>query len=47
MEVSHADILVVATVAVLARVLADISTRARIPIVVAEIFLGIKVGLGW
>ena len=44
MEVSHADILVVATVAVLAPVLADVSKRARIPIVVAEIFLGIIVG---
>ena len=44
MEVDHADILVVATVAVLAPVLADLSRRAKVPIVVAEIFLGIIVG---
>ena len=44
MEVDHADILVVATVAVLAPLLADLSRRAKVPIVVAEIFLGIIVG---
>ena len=44
MEVSHTDILVVATVAVLAPVLADLSKRAKLPIVVVEIFLGIIVG---
>lgn len=44
MEVDHADILVVATVAVLAPVLADLSRRAKMPIVVVEIFLGIIVG---
>jgi Kef-type K+ transport system membrane component KefB len=43
-EVSHTDILVVATVAVLAPVLADLSRRAKVPIVVVEIFLGIIVG---
>ena len=44
MEVSHADILVVAAVAVMAPVLADMSKRAKVPIVVVEIFLGIIVG---
>jgi Kef-type K+ transport system membrane component KefB len=44
LEVDHADILVVIAVAVLAPVLADASKRARVPIVVAEIFLGIIVG---
>lgn len=44
MEVAHPDILVVATVAVLAPVLADLSRRAKVPIVVAEIALGIIVG---
>jgi Kef-type K+ transport system membrane component KefB len=44
LEVDHADILVVVAVAVLAPVLADVSKRARVPIVVAEIFLGIIVG---
>ena len=44
MEVAHADILVVATIAVLAPVLADLSRRAKVPIVVAEIALGIVVG---
>ena len=44
MEVAHADILVVATVAVLAPVLADLSRRAKVPIVVVEIALGIVVG---
>jgi Kef-type K+ transport system membrane component KefB len=38
------DILIVAAVAVLAPVLADLSRRARLPTVVAEIFLGIAVG---
>ncbi len=44
MEVSHTDILIVAVVAVLAPVLADLSKRAKLPIVVVEIFLGIIVG---
>jgi Kef-type K+ transport system membrane component KefB len=44
LEVDHADILVVVTVAVLAPVLADLSKRAKVPIVVLEIFLGIIVG---
>ena len=44
MEVAHADILVVATIAVLAPVLADLSRQAKVPIVVAEIALGIVVG---
>ena len=44
MEVDHADILVVVTVAVLAPLLADLSRRAKVPIVVVEIFLGIIVG---
>ena len=44
MEVDHADILVVVTVAVLAPLLADLSRRAKMPIVVVEIFLGIIVG---
>ncbi len=44
MEVSHTDILVVAAVAVAAPVLADLSKRAKLPIVVVEIFLGIIVG---
>jgi Kef-type K+ transport system membrane component KefB len=43
-EVDQADILVVATVAVLAPVLADLSRSAKVPIVVVEIFLGIIVG---
>ncbi len=44
MEVAHADILVVAAIAVLAPVLADLSRKAKVPIVVAEIALGIVVG---
>ncbi len=44
MEISHTDILIVAMVAVLAPVLADLSKRAKLPIVVLEIFLGIIVG---
>jgi Kef-type K+ transport system membrane component KefB len=44
LEVSHADILVVVTIAVLAPLLADLTKRAKVPIVVLEIFLGIIVG---
>jgi Kef-type K+ transport system membrane component KefB len=44
LEVSHTDILIVACVAVLAPVFADLSKRAKLPIVVVEIFLGIIVG---
>ncbi len=44
MEITHADILVVAAIAALAPVLADLSPRVRVPIVVAEIALGIIVG---
>lgn len=44
MEVAHADILVVATIAALAPLLADLSRRLKVPIVVAEIALGIVVG---
>jgi Kef-type K+ transport system membrane component KefB len=44
LEVSHTDILIVACVAVLAPILADLSKRAKLPIVVVEIFLGIIVG---
>jgi Kef-type K+ transport system membrane component KefB len=44
MEVDHVDILIVAAVAVMAPVLADLSRRVKLPIVVAEIFLGILVG---
>ncbi len=44
MEFDQSDILVVASVAVFAPVLADLSKRARVPVVVAEIFLGILVG---
>src|SRR3954453_4547177 len=44
MEVSHTDILIVACVAVVAPILADLSKRAKVPIVVLEIFLGIIVG---
>jgi Kef-type K+ transport system membrane component KefB len=43
-ELVQVDILVVATIAVLAPVLADLSRRATVPIVVVEIFLGIIVG---
>jgi Kef-type K+ transport system membrane component KefB len=43
-ELVQFDILVVAAIAALAPVLADLSRRATIPIVVAEIFLGIIVG---
>ena len=44
MEIGLSNLLVVAGVAVLAPVLADLSRRARLPTVVAEIFLGILVG---
>ena len=44
MEIDLSNVLVVAGVAVLAPVLADLSRRARLPTVVAEIFLGILVG---
>ncbi|HEY8000324.1 MAG TPA: cation:proton antiporter [Solirubrobacterales bacterium] len=44
MDFDQVDILIVATVAVLAPVLADLSRRVKVPIVVAEIFLGILVG---
>jgi Kef-type K+ transport system membrane component KefB len=44
LEITHADILVVAAIAALAPVLADLSPRVRVPIVVAEIALGIIVG---
>jgi Kef-type K+ transport system membrane component KefB len=43
-EITHADILVVATIAAMAPILADLSRRVRVPIVVAEIALGIIVG---
>jgi Kef-type K+ transport system membrane component KefB len=44
MELVRVDILVVAAIAALAPVLADLSRRAAVPVVVAEIFLGIIVG---
>src|SRR6478735_7577792 len=44
MELVRVDILVVAAIAALAPVLADLSKRATVPVVVAEIFLGIIVG---
>jgi len=44
MEVSRDDILVVAAVAAAAPILADLTRRVRVPIVVAEIVLGIVVG---
>jgi Kef-type K+ transport system membrane component KefB len=44
MEITHADILVVAAIAALAPLLADLSAGLRVPIVVAEITLGIVVG---
>jgi Kef-type K+ transport system membrane component KefB len=43
-EITHADILVVAAIAAMAPILADLSRRVRVPIVVAEIVLGIIVG---
>lgn len=44
MEITHVDILAVAAIAALAPVLADLSRGLRMPIVVAEIALGIIVG---
>jgi Kef-type K+ transport system membrane component KefB len=44
MELVQIDILVVAAIAALAPVLADLSRRAAVPVVVAEIVLGIVVG---
>lgn len=44
MEITKESILVVAVVAALAPLLADLGTRLRVPIVVAEIALGIVVG---
>jgi Kef-type K+ transport system membrane component KefB len=43
-ELTHASVLVVAAVAVLAPILADLTPRVRVPIVVAEVALGILVG---
>jgi Kef-type K+ transport system membrane component KefB len=43
-EITRASLLVVATVAVLAPILADLTPRVRVPIVVAEVILGIVVG---
>ena len=44
MEIDRADILIVIAVAAAAPILADLSRRVRVPIVVAEIALGIVVG---
>ena len=44
MELVKVDILIVAAIAALAPVLADLSRRAAVPVVVAEIVLGIIVG---
>ncbi len=44
MEITHVDVLVVAAIAAMAPILADLSRRIRLPIVVAEIALGIVVG---
>ena len=44
MEITHVDILVVAAVAAFAPILVDLTRRVRVPIVVAEIALGIVVG---
>ena len=44
MELVQFDILVVAAIAALAPILADLSRRATVPIVVVEIFMGIIVG---
>lgn len=44
MEITHVDILVVAGVAALAPILVDLTRRMRVPVVVAEIALGIAVG---
>jgi Kef-type K+ transport system membrane component KefB len=43
-EITHVDILVVAPVAAMAPILVDLTRRMRVPIVVAEIALGIVVG---
>jgi Kef-type K+ transport system membrane component KefB len=43
-EITHVDVLIVAAVAAMAPILADLSRRVRLPIVVAEIALGILVG---
>jgi Kef-type K+ transport system membrane component KefB len=43
-EITHVDILIVATVAALAPILVDLTRRVRVPVVVAEIALGIIVG---
>jgi Kef-type K+ transport system membrane component KefB len=43
-EITRASLLVVATVAVLAPILADLTPRVRVPIVVAEVVLGVIVG---
>jgi Kef-type K+ transport system membrane component KefB len=44
MELAQESVLVVAAVAVLAPILADLTSRVRVPIVVAEVALGILVG---
>ncbi len=44
MEITHVDVLVVAAVAALAPILVDLTRRMRVPVVVAEIALGIVVG---
>lgn len=44
MEITNVDILIVATVAALAPILVDLTRRMRVPVVVAEIALGIVVG---
>jgi Kef-type K+ transport system membrane component KefB len=43
-EITHSSVLVVAFVAVLAPILADLTPRVRVPIVVAEVALGVLVG---
>jgi Kef-type K+ transport system membrane component KefB len=43
-EITHVDILVVVAVAALAPILVDLTRRMRVPVVVAEIALGIVVG---
>jgi Kef-type K+ transport system membrane component KefB len=43
-EITEASILVVAAVAALAPIIADLSRRVRVPIVVAEVALGVIVG---
>lgn len=44
MEITHVDILIVAAVAALAPIIVDLPRRLRVPVVVAEIALGILVG---